>query len=153
MTTTLSRPTLRALLVVAAACLVGSQAGEARPMQTGSSTRSCFRTRSVLVYTSRPGNHPTGVTSGTRVTFRRGRRGWTGVSVDPSAPAQRPTVLQDLLLDAARGQVYYLVPRRSGDPLIVQGRIDCDSLWGTSRPRYSKQEPAPIVLRRVRMAR
>jgi hypothetical protein len=76
-----------------------------------------------------------------------------GVSVDLGARPRRPTVLQDLLLDTARGRAYYLMPRRAGEPQIVQGRIDCDSLWGTSRPRYSKQEPSPIVLRRVRTAR
>ena len=138
-------PALSALLVLAAGALLVSP--------KDSFAQSCFRTRSALAYASDVrGKAWTGIVSGTRVTFRRRPHGWTGVSVD--LQAQRPpAVLQDLLLDAEHGRVYYLMPRRSGEPLIVQGRIDCDSLWGTSRPRYSKQEPTPIVFRRVRVAR
>jgi hypothetical protein len=125
-----------------------------RASPVDSSAGSCFRTRSVLVYVSKAiaiAKERTGAASGTRVAFRRRPQGWTGVSVDLGAQPRRPTVVQDLSLDPVRGRVYYLVPRPGGaEPQIIQGRIDCDSLWGTSRPRYSKQEPAPIVLRRVR---
>ena len=142
-----------AAALVFAAWSIGAPTLRGQSARNGSSAPSCFRARSALVYASAPGNHPTGIGSGTRVTFRRGRRGWTGVSADPRAQEQRPTMLQDLLIDAVRGRVYYLVQRGSRDPLVVQGRIDCDSLWGTVRPRYSKQEPTPIVFRRVRPGR
>jgi hypothetical protein len=129
-------------------------AEQLRPSPIDSSAGSCFRTRSVLVYARKViaiAKERTGTATGTRVTFRRGPRGWTGVSVDVGAQPRRPTVVQDLSLDVMRGRVYYLVPRPGGaEPQIIQGRIDCDSLWGTSRPRYSKQAPAPVLLRRVR---
>ncbi|HEX2716500.1 MAG TPA: hypothetical protein VHM30_19745 [Gemmatimonadaceae bacterium] len=118
-------------------------------LTTGESSR-CLRGDTLLVYSSeQPADERTGDASGDRVTLRRGAGGWSGIGVAVGSDVGGEPTLDSLDLNVEQGTIRYRMPLGFGTYWAVEGRIDCDSIWGRGRPAAGGAASA-VVLRRVR---
>lgn len=112
---------------------------------------SCLARDSLFTYTdvAAQADERTGDVSGTRVTLHRASQGWSGTGITVAGPEGIDPTLDSLRVDAAAGSIHFRMPLGFGGYWIVDGRVDCDSLWGTAHPSTAPRESSPVMLHRA----
>jgi hypothetical protein len=112
---------------------------------------SCLAADSLFTYTDAAAHadERTGDVSGTRITLHRASHGWSGTGISLAGPEGIDPTLDSLTVDAAAGKIRFRMPLGFGGYWIVDGRLDCDSLWGTGHPSTAPTERSRVMLHRV----